>query len=431
MQNEEKMQITTLPEMIRLQQSFQQHKIQDIRSSISEQIASLSPSLCTIPGQSVAVACSSRGLTDYPVILATVISNLKKMGLKPFLVPAMGSHGAGTAKGQEEVLHHLGLTPQRVGAPIHSSLDVVNIGKTEEGIPVVIDRLAYEADHIVIINRIKKHTDFIGEFESGLIKMMAIGLGKISGAGIYHQAMMNNGASSVIASIARHVLNKCNILFGVATIEDAYTNVADVGVFPASRIESGEKEFFRRSMALSATLPFDEADIILIDEIGKEISGAGFDTRVVGRIRLPGTPEPDKPDIKRIILSDLTQVSQGNACGFGIADIITRRLADKVDQNCTDTNTIVSMALEMGKTPLVMPNDKEALLLAMRCIGFIPSEQIRIIRIKNTRCLSEVEVSQAYAQQIGDRKGLIISRSSRPMVFDSNGYLKRFFENSG
>lgn len=425
------MQATILPEMIRIQQSFQQHKSQDIRGSISEQITSLSPGHCTKPGQSVAVACSSRGLTDYPIILATVISNLKKMGLKPFLVPAMGSHGAGTAKGQEEVLHHLGLTPQRVGAPIHSSLDVVNIGKTKEGIPVVIDRLAYEADHIVIINRIKKHTDFMGEFESGLMKMMAIGLGKISGAGIYHQAMMSKGSSNVIASIARYILNKCNILFGVGTIEDAYTNVADIGVFPASRIESGEKEFFRRSMALSATLPFDEADIILIDEIGKEISGAGLDTRVVGRIRLPGTPEPDKPDIKRIILSDLTPVSQGNACGIGLADIITRRLADKVNQECTDTNTIVSMALEMGKTPLVMPNDKEALLLAMRCIGFISSKQIRIIRIKNTLCLSKIEVSQAYSRQIEDRKDIMILQPRRPMVFDSNGYLKSFFESSG
>ncbi|MBC8442161.1 MAG: DUF2088 domain-containing protein [Deltaproteobacteria bacterium] len=421
------MQATKLPKMIRVKQQFDNQRVQDITRQITQQIKDLSSNMPVQPGQTVAVACSSRGLTDYPEIVKAVVDNLRQMKLKPFLVPAMGSHGAGTAVGQERVLLHLGLTQEAVGAKILSSLDVVDLGKTAQGIPVMVDRFAFEADHIVLINRIKKHTDFMGEFESGLMKLMVIGLGKIAGAGIYHQAMMSFGSSNVIAAGARHVLDKCNILFGVATIENGYGEVADVGVFPPEEIELKEKAFFSRSMEISPKLPFDEADIILIDEIGKEISGAGFDTRVVGRIRLPGTPEPTKPSIKRIILSDITKISEGNACGFGLADIITRRLADKVDQASTDTNTIVSMALEMGKTPLVMPNDKEALALAMRCIGFVPSDQIKIIRIKNTLCLSEVDVSQAYAPLINDRSNLNIIRQARDMLFDTNGYFNEFF----
>jgi len=421
------MQDSQFPKMIRVKQQFNHQRVSNISHQITRQIKDLSPNMSIKPGQTVAVACSSRGLTDYPEIVKAIVDNLKKMKLMPFLVPAMGSHGAGTAAGQERVLLHLGLTKEAVGAKIRSSLDVVEIGKTKQGIPVMVDRFAFEADHIVLINRIKKHTDFMGEFESGLMKLMVIGLGKIAGAGIYHQAMMSFGSSNVIAAGARHVLSKCNILFGVATIENGYGDVADVGVFPASEIEQKEKVFFSRSMEISPKLPVDEADIILIDEIGKEISGAGFDTRVVGRIRLPGTPEPEKPSIKRIIISDITKISEGNACGFGLADIITRRLGDKVDQNSTDTNTIVSMALEMGKTPLIMPNDKEALALAMRCIGFVPTNKIKIIRIKNTLCLSEVDLSQAYTNIINDSSNLEIILQPRDMLFDTKGYLPEFF----
>ncbi len=421
------MQTPKLPKMIRIKQSFINQKVSDVSGKITQQITSLSPSFSTQPGQSVAIACGSRGISNYPEIVKATVDNLKTLGLQPFLVPAMGSHGAGTAEGQERVLQHLGLTEDRVGAPVRSSLDVVDLGKTAEGIPVMVDRLANEADHIVVINRIKKHTDFIGEFESGLMKMMVIGLGKISGAGLYHQAMMSFGSSEVVATGARHVLKHCKILFGIAAIENGYGEVADIGVFPADQIEESEKRFLKRSMEISPSLPFDEADIIVIDEIGKEISGAGFDTRVVGRIRLPGTAEPKKPRIKRIILSDITDISEGNATGFGLADIITRRLADKVDQECTDTNTIVSMALEMGKTPLVMPNDIDALELAIRCVGFVPSDQIKIIHIKNTLCLAEIDVSEAFAYQIEEHPELKIIRPASDMEFDSQGYFCSFY----
>ena len=416
------------PEMIRILQRFDRPKIEKPGDFLSRKLKGIQSQLNISHGQSVAVACGSRGLSDYPELVESMVSFLKAMGLKPFMVPCMGSHGAGTAEGQEDVLKHLGLIPEKIGAPIRSSLDVVKIGEIEGDVPVYVDKLAYEADHIVLINRIKKHTDFVGPIESGLLKLMAIGLGKIKGATTYHQAMISMGASETIRKVAHQVLEKCRVLFGVATIENGFGEVADVGVFTPDLIESGEKAMFAASKTLSPALPFKDVDILHIDEIGKEISGAGFDTRVVGRIRLPGTPEPKEPCVKRLILSDLTPGSEGNAIGMGVADIITRRLADKVDQKALDINTIVSLALEMGKTPLVMPSDKEALKLAMRCVGLTPPSEQKIIRIKNTLKLEEVEVSRAYAREIEERDDLSVIKGPEKIHFDSNGYFKPFFE---
>jgi hypothetical protein len=420
------MQEIQFPRMMRVRQTFEQTELKDVAGHIRARIRALAPRLNVRSGQTVAIACSSRGLAEYAIIVKTVISEVVELGLKPFIVPAMGSHGAGTSEGQRRVLEHLGIREENVGAPIRSALDVVQLGKTDEGIPVCIDFLAHEADHIILINRIKKHTDFMGDIESGLMKMMVIGLGKMAGAEIYHQAMLTFGASNAIRAAAQHVLRHGNILFGVGSIENGYGKVADIGVAAAGDIEEMERQLFQRAKQLSPELPVDDADIILIDEIGKEISGAGFDTRVVGRIRLPGTPEPDRPRIKRIILSDLTAGSEGNAIGFGIADIITRRLADKVDQNATDTNTIVSLCLEMGKTPLVMPNDKEALSMAMRSVGLVSPLDQKIMRIKNTLHLSEVDLSEAYASELARRPDLEIVHPPEPIEFLSNGYMRPF-----
>jgi len=420
------MQKDHFPRMMRVRQTFDRTEIEDVGGYIRSRIRALEPRLNVRSGQTVAIACSSRGLAEYLTIVKTVVAEVARLGLKPFIVPAMGSHGAGTAEGQQRVLEHLGIREENVGAPIRSALEVVQLGETHEGIPVCIDRLAHEADHIVLINRIKKHTDFIGEVESGLLKLMVIGLGKMTGAEAYHQSMLTFGASHAIRMAAQHILKHCNILFGVGTVENGYGKVADIGVAVAEDIEGKEKQLFQFAKKLSPKLPFDEADIILIDEIGKEISGAGFDTRVVGRIRLLGTPEPDKPIIKRIILSDLTETSTGNACGFGNADIITQRLADKVDQPTTDTNTIVSLALEMGKTPLIMPNDQEALALSMRSVGLIPPARQKIMRIKNTLHLAEVDLSEAYADAVDCRTDLEIIRPIEPLMFLPNGYLNPF-----
>ena len=418
-----------LPHMIRIKQTFDNTTLENIPEEIQSQIDSLELSKIVQEGQTVAVACSSRGLSNYPTIVNAVISALKKLGLKPFLFPAMGSHGAATAEGQQRVLEHLGISETAVGASIKSSLEVVQIGETDDRVPVYLDKLAAEADHIVLINRIKKHTEFDHEFESGLIKMMGIGIGKQAGAAIYHEAMLTHGYPHVLLTVAHKIMEHSNLLFGVGSVENGHGQTATIGICPRDRLEDMEKELLKTAKAYAPGLPFDEADIIIIDEMGKDISGTGFDTKVVGRIGLPlVTADPESPSIKRIVVCDLTAGSEGNAVGVGIADVITRRLLDKIDMDALNINTVTGVCPEMGKIPLTMKNDKEAIEIAIKCVGIIPRDKLKIMRIKNTSVLSEVEVSEAYEADLASRSDLEVMGEKRPMDFGADGNLKPFFE---
>jgi hypothetical protein len=417
------------PRMMRIRQTFDDTALQDIPGEVALQLANLNLPASVKKGQTVAVACSSRGLANYNVIAESVVSFLKDLELEPFIIPAMGSHGAATAAGQKRVLEHLGIDENKIGAPIRSSLDIVKIGETEDRIPVYLDRLASQADHIVLINRIKKHTEFEHDFESGLLKMMAIGMGKQEGAATYHEAMLTYGYPAVILAVARVVMQRANVLFGVGTVENGYGQTAHIGACLKGNIEETEKVLFKKARAYAATLPFEEADIILIDEMGKEISGTGFDTKVVGRIGLPlVTPEPKCPRIKRIVVSDLTEGSEGNAVGVGIADIITQRLFDKIDIDALNMNTITGVCPEMGKIPLTLKNDVEAIEVAIKCVGLIAKDQLKIMRIKNTALLNEVDVSEAYADEIRARDDLEVVIPKRAMAFDDSGYLRPFLD---
>ena len=320
-----------------------------------------------------------------------------------------------------------GIKEEKIGAPIRSSLEVIEIGKTEDHIPVYLDKLASEADHIVLINRIKKHTEFEHEFESGLLKMMAIGLGKQQGAATYHEAMMSHGYPRVIQTVAYQVMQHVNILFGLGIIENGYGQTANLGICPTEKIEAMEKELFKSAKKFAPSLPFDEADVLIIDEMGKDISGTGFDTKVVGRIGLPLlTKDPESPKVKRILVCDLTEGSEGNAVGVGIADIITQRLLDKIDMEALNINTITGACPEMGKIPLTLKNDREAIEIAIKSVGLIPRDQLKIIRIKNTTSLSEVDVSVGYEEELFRRRDLDIIIQKRPMAFDESGNLESF-----
>ena len=415
------------PKMMRVRQTFDSREIDDIDAEVNAGMATLDLSSKVKPGQSVAVACSSRGITNYAAIVKAVVSSLKALQLDVFIFPAMGSHGSATAEGQQLVLEHLGISEQTVGAPVRSSLDVVRLGETVEGIPVFLDRLASETDHIVLVNRIKKHTEFEHKFESGLMKMMAIGLGKQAGAAIYHQAMLSYGYAHVIQSIADNVLQKANILCGVGIVENGYGRTAKIGMGLREDIELREIELFKLAKSLSPALPFEEADVIVIDEMGKDISGTGFDTKVVGRIGLPlVTPDPESPNIKRIVVCDLTDASEGNAVGVGVADIITRRLRNKIDQAALDMNTITGVCPESGKIPLTLDSDREALDVAIRCVGLIPTDKLKIMRIKNTSCLSEIDVSAGYAEDLKSRADLEVVGDWYDLAFDDAGNLAPF-----
>ena len=415
------------PKMYRIRQTFDSQKLDDIAAEIKSGMATLSLASKITPGQTVAVACSSRGITDYSAIVKETVTSLKTMQLEPFIFPAMGSHGAATAEGQKRMLAHLGITEKSTGAPVRSSLDVITIGKTTQGIPVYIDRLAAEADHIVLINRIKKHTEFVYKFESGLMKMMAIGLGKQEGAAMYHQAMLTYGYADVIHSVAQQVMRRANILFGVGIVENGYGLTAKIGLCPCEKIQEQEIKLFKMAKDMAPALPFDEADIIVIDEMGKDISGTGFDTKAVGRIGLPLlTEDPEFPKIKRILVCDLTEESEGNAVGVGVADFITRRLYDKIDQESLDMNTITGVCPEMGKISLTLKNDREALDIAIRCAGLVPRDKLKIIRIKNTSRLSEIDVSEGYDAEMKSRTDLEIIKEKHRLEFDTHGNLLSF-----
>ncbi len=415
------------PHMIRVRQTFDDTTLDDIAEEIDTQLANLKLKTSIKPGQTAAVACSSRGIANYGAIVKAVISYLKQLKLEPFIVPAMGSHGAATAAGQKRVLEHLGIVEEGVGAPIRSSLEVVPIGETEDHLAVYLDKLASEADHIVLINRIKKHTEFEHEFESGLLKMMAIGLGKQEGAAAYHKAMLTFGYPRVIQTVARKIMQSANVLFGVGVVENGYGQTAQIGICRSDDIQEMEKRLFKNAKQFAPGLPFDEADIIIIDEMGKDISGTGFDTKVVGRIGLPlVAAEPESPRIKRIVVCDLTEGSEGNAVGVGIVDIITRRLLDKIDMDALNINSITGVCPEMGKIPLTMKNDREAVEIAIKCVGLIPKDKLKIMRIKNTALLSEVDVSEAYEEELAKRSDLEVVIGKRTMGFDADGNLLPF-----
>lgn len=415
------------PKMLRIRQYFEAPTLNNIHNEVVSRIESVISSSTIREGQTVAIGCSSRGIKNFASIVKATTESLLQMNLKPFIFPAMGSHGAASSAGQKKVLENYGISEDTMGVPIKSSLDVVQIGKTEDHIPVYIDKFANAADHIVLINRIKHHTEFDSDIESGLMKMMAIGFGKKIGATIYHKAIMVHGYPKIIKSVARIVLQSEKVLFGVGIVENSLNQTSKIGVLRPHELEEKEKELLLEAKRLAARLPFEDIDVLIIDEMGKDISGTGFDTKVVGRILMPlVVSEPDSPRVKRIVVCDLTKDTEGNADGVGIADFVTQRLVDKIDLNALYINAIAGAEPEHAKIPLTLKNDQEAIEVAIGSVGIIPQEELKIMRIKNTMRLSEVEVSEAYRNEILKREDLEIVEEAKSMEFDKNGNLISF-----
>jgi hypothetical protein len=412
------------PDMIRIRQQFSTQAVTDIASEVDSQFKELDLTNRALRGASVAVGCSSRGIANYNTIVRATVDCLSKAGLEPFLFPAMGSHGAATAEGQKRVLEAYGITESFIGAPIRSSLDTVQIGETEDHVPVFVDKIASEADYLVLINRIKPHTDFEHEFESGLLKMMAIGLGKERGASIYHRAIMTYGYPRVILSVARQVLDTGKMICGVGIVENGFAQTARIRVLGADEIITQEKVLLEEARRLAPALPFEDVDVLVIDEMGKDISGSGFDTKVVGRVLMPLlTKEPETPRVKRIVVCDLTRNSQGNADGIGIADFVTRNLVDKIDFDALHVNALAGGEPERAKIPMTLKDLRTAIQSAIESVGLIPVNELKLIRIKNTLKLDVIEVSSAYHEEIAERTDLEVLSDARPMRFDRDGNL--------
>ena len=313
--------MSDLPLIFRVQQKFPRPRIQDVAAETDAQLSRLRLEHRLRAGQSVAITAGSRGVANVAVVLRQIAAHVRKLGGEPFLVPAMGSHGGGTAAGQVKILRDYGVTEEFCGCPVRASMDTVVVCQAAEGFPVHFDQYASQADHVIVCNRIKPHTNFVGDIESGLMKMMLIGLGKHAGAIVYHRAIKDFSFGRIVRSVAREVLTRCNVLAGVALVENGYDETALIEAVAPDDFESREVELLKQAHLWMPKLPFDTADLLLIDEIGKNISGTGMDTNVVGRkLAAHAAAEHEFPKIRLIAIRSLTPETHGNATGLGLAE---------------------------------------------------------------------------------------------------------------
>jgi hypothetical protein len=411
------------PRMLRVKQRFEGPTLHDIPSAVRATVASLHLADRVKPGQTVAITAGSRGIANIDRILRTVVEELKALNLKPFIVPAMGSHGEATAEGQRKILKNYGITEAAMGCPIKSSMEVARVGEVK-GLPVFCDKNAWEADHIGVVGRIKAHTDFDGEIESGLFKMMAIGLGKQHGAEHYHRAGFQHSYAEIFPAVGRTVLESGHVLFGLGVVENGYDETAKVKALLPKDFETEEKSLLREAKAWMARLPFPAVDLLIVDEMGKNISGAGMDSNVLGRAYVQKVL--GQPKILRIFVRDVTPESDGNAIGIGIADFTTRRLVDKINYRAMYMNAITSGVPEGAKVPMAFETDREAIQVALGMIGLTPPDQASVVRIKDTLHLTEMDVSEAFLPQVERHERLSIMSGPAPFAFDSKGDLLPF-----
>lgn len=408
--------------MIKVRQRFDPAHLTDPINDTRSQCATVGAERIQ-PGQRVAICVGSRGISQIADITHGVIQELLKLGAFPFLVPCMGSHGGATAQGQAQVLAHLGISEETMGVPVRSSMDVVRLGALESGLPVYVDRIAAtEADAIVVINRIKPHTAFRGPVESGIMKMLAIGLGKQQGAEACHQLGFRYMAENIPA-MAHIILNQLPIAFAVAIVENAYDQICQVEVLTPDKIEMRERELLVEAKARMPRLLFDSLDVLVIDQIGKNISGDGMDPNVTGRYPTPYAE--GGPQVSKMVVLDLTAESQGNANGVGTADFTTQRLVDKTDWPATYLNGLTSTVCAPTKMATVLETDRLAIQAAIKTCNILDYATCRMVRIKDTLHLGEMYISQALLREAEAHPDIDILGSADSLSFDEHEQLER------
>ena len=409
-----------IPRVAAVSQKFDRPRMDDSEGAL-EQILNTSGMLESVfPKMEIAIAVGSRGISNQPVLVKRIAEMLREKGARPFLVPAMGSHAGATADGQKQMLEDLGFSEDKIGVPIRSSMQTVRVGTSENGLPVYVDKNAHEADGIVIINRIKPHTSFRGPCESGLMKMIAIGLGKQKGAEICHELGIESIAENLL-TIARVTIEKENILFAIGLLENAYHETCRIELLRKEEIETEEPVLQEEAKQLLPKLHFTNIDVLVIDEIGKNISGTGFDTNVVGRYHTPGCS--GGPDVTRLVILNLTDESHGNANGLGIADFTTRRLFDQFSFENTYPNALTSTVLPSVKIPMVLETDLLAIKAAIKTCNILDKRNVRLIRIKNTNEIERIEVSERMLDEVRGNPYLNIKTDLYPFVFNDDGNL--------
>jgi hypothetical protein len=395
-----------------IRQEFEDEKLDNVVMYLEQELEDIGLELG--PGASVAIAVGSRGIAKLRDIVRSTVKWVLSQGWKPIIVPAMGSHGGATPEGQQAILEHYGITEANVGAPILSSLEVVELPSEGLTNKVYMDKHAYEADGVIVINRIKPHTDFHGKFESGLMKMCAIGLGKHKQALEIHRFGIS-GLKQMIVPTARQVIKHGRVMLGIGIVENANEEPAIIKVLRPHEFEKEEPELLAQAKRLMPKLPIDQMDLLIIDEFGKDISGVGLDPNIIGRIGIRGEPEAEKPQISSILLTDLTEGSHGNALGMGLADVVTKRVYEKIDFQATYENAVTSSFLQRAKVPIVAATDGEGIGYALRAASRSP-ETAKIVRIKNTLKLKELYVSDVVLSELKLQPGIEITDRRIPLV---------------
>ena len=409
-----------IPRMVKVQQRFERPVISDVIGEFTSRLAAKNAMSAIQPGQKIAVAVGSRGISNLPAMVKALVEAVKQAGAEPFLVPAMGSHGGATAKGQRNMLIGMGYTEEYIGAPIRATMETVQVGVSANGFPVFFDKNAFSADGTIYINRIKPHVAFRGDYESGLMKFITIGLGKQKGADICHELGFGRMAENIPA-MAKVSLEKANILFAVGVLENAYHETCRIEVLMNQEIAQAEPALQAESKRLCPKIFFDTFDALLIDEIGKDISGTGFDTNVVGRYHTPFCT--GGPKITRVAVLDITDVSHGNANGLGIVDFTTKRAFDKVSFEDTYPNSLTSTVPVSVKIPMVLKSDKQALQACIKTCNRLDKENVAVVRIKNTNTLDVIEISENLIPLTQDNPFVEVLGNPFVLPFNEQGNL--------
>jgi hypothetical protein len=406
-----------LPRMLKVRQKFHAPEVRDVASAVHQAIREAGVLSRISPGDRVAIAVGSRGVADIPVLAREVVRAVQSAGGHPFIVPAMGSHGGATAEGQKDVLEQLGVTESFVGAPILSSMDVVEVGRLPNGLPVYTDKHAYHADKVIVINRIKPHTAFRGPVESGLMKMITIGLGKQKGAEAAHAYSFKYMAEHVI-SMAKMVMQKVPIIFGLGTIENAYDRPAKIVAVPAEKLEEVEPGLLLEAKALMPRILFDPLDVLVVDEIGKDISGDGMDPNITGRYATPYAS--GGPAINRIAVLRLTEKTHGNFNGLGMADVTTRKAFEAIEWEKGYANALTSTVFEPVKLPMFLDTEELAVKAAIKGANLVDPTQVRLVRIKNTLELGEIWISESLLPEAREKEDVEILGEPQEIDFSTH-----------
>jgi Lactate racemase N-terminal domain len=421
----------TAPFLARIRQSIPQPQVADVPATVRRLILGSRLRERVAPGGAIAVGVGSRGIHGIDVIAKTIVSTLLAMDYKPFIVAAMGSHGGATADGQRELLAGYGITPEAMGVPVKTNMDALVLGTNPAGLPIYFDKNAYEASGILLVNRVKPHTDFRAAHESGVLKMLVIGLGKREGASQVHKLGLR-GMHEILPAVGRFLVNNTRFVLGVAIVENAEDRPAEIAAIEPESIFEVEPDLLKRARSLMGRLPFDQIDVLVVGELGKNYSGAGMDPNVIGRLMVETQPDFERPVVTRLAVLDVSDESHGNIVGVGFADLATERLVAKMDPEAFRINVLTSCFLERARVPITLPTDRDVISAAIATCWRIEPSEARMVVIPNTLELNSLWVSPPFEDEVAVHPHLSRETDYLPIPLADDGSLdqNRLFPDS-